>query len=315
MKRRKLTQTSPSNHDHILNRSGFSLLEVLIAISILSFISIGIIAFTDSSIDTSLRVTEEDNESLQIETAMSRMEWDLSQVYSPLYFDHFMDPQGMTPAEGEIYNELADYYQGSSRFSMLSFNGLPVPIFQNPEKSSLIFLTTSNRRKMLNVKQSHFAWVKYELLADNLIDELNAKRELKKTDPLPTDLAMIVRRVHSSNIYGKEEVDWENTKSQILMRKVQSLNFEFWNPQGKKWVSSLDIIKDGAHKFHAVRVTIKYLDPDDVEVTSVRIFRPNFPKFKPEDMYKFLKATTPAAPGTTEGGGAPAIPPGDDIED
>lgn len=274
--------------------AGFSLLEVLIAITILSFITIAIIAFTDSSIDKSLTVTAEDSEYLQIETAMSRIEWDVSQAYSPLNFDIPMNPQSLSESEGQIYNQLADYYQGSVNFTMVSYDGLPIPLLQRPEKSTFIFFTTSNRRKVKNSKQSHFAWVKYELqpAQDPSDDESEGEVLSGFQNAPPADSKILVRKMFTSNVYSRDEIEWDNLKAQVLMRKVISLVFEFWNPKTKKWVENLDVIPSGASILHALRVTMKFYDSDNVEVTTVRIFRTLFPKFEPEDKYKYLKPKT-----------------------
>lgn len=283
---------------HSKNSKGFSLLEVLISITILSFISLAIIAFTDSSIDKSITISAEDAEYLQVETAMSRMEWDVSQAYSPLYFDIPMNPQNLSEEEGQFYNQLADYYQGSANFTMLSYNGLPIPLLRKPEKSSFIFLTTSNRRKIKNSKQSHFAWVKYELQTTPPEDIDNPAIGTSYKLAPPSDSNILVRKFFTTNVYSKEEIEWDNIKSQVLMRKVISLVFEFWNPKTKKWTENLDVIPSGSNILHALRVTIKYYDPDNVEVTTVRIFRTLFPAFEPEDMYKYLKPKNANDPST-----------------
>lgn len=279
--------------------AGFSLLEVLIAITILSFITLAIIAFTDSSIEKSLTVTAEDSEYLQVETAMARIEWDVSQAYSPLNFDIPMNPQNLTETEGQIYNQLADYYQGSVNFTMVSFDGLPIPLIQRPEKSTFIFFTTSNRRKVKNTKQSHFAWVKYELQPEPANDDTEGEISNGFLNPAPTGSKMLVRKMFTTNVYSKEEIEWENIKSQVLMRKVISVVFEFWNPKTKKWVENLDTIASGSNILHALRLTMKYYDSDNLEVTTMRIFRTLYPKFQPEDKYKFLKPQT----GTTGANG------------
>jgi prepilin-type N-terminal cleavage/methylation domain-containing protein len=282
------------------NQYGFSLLEILISITVLSFITIAITAFTENSISTAIKVTSEDNESLQIETAMARLEWDISQLYSPLYFDHAMDPQGLTQTEGEIYNKLADHYQSNARFSMLSFTGLPIPVLQNSDKTTLILFTSSNRRKIKNAKQSHFAWVKYELESEDLSKE-NEDRVAQGLAEIPGKTNKLIRKIYTKDIYNKDEVDWDDVKSQVLMHKIISLKYEFWNPKTKKWVASLDLIKDGSNIIYGIRLLLQYLDPSSIEVSTVRVFRPLYPSFTPENMYDFLKPKA-TEPNPAEGG-------------
>ena len=103
-------------HSLIKAERGFTLIEVLIAIALLSVLSLGIINFSEFVITSSDSTIEEDKDFLQIETALSRLEWDFSQIYTPLAFDILMNPSQMTPGEGEIYNQLIDIYQRNQRW-------------------------------------------------------------------------------------------------------------------------------------------------------------------------------------------------------
>jgi type II secretory pathway pseudopilin PulG len=284
------------------NTRGFTLIAVLIAISILSMLMVGIISFTQSAQDTAERVTREDKELLQIETAMSRVQWDFSQIYSPLYFSHQMDPEGMTEDEGEIYNQIIDSYQQNDNFTLLSYDGLPIPLFKTPDKSTLIFYTSSNRRKFENIKQSNFAWVKYSLEADESSTKDDDK-EQKTTKEVQKSM-MLVRNLYTKDIYNSEKIQWDNVKTQILLRKVIKVVFEFWNPATFKWTENLDIIKNGYHIIYALRMTIEFYDADNLEKVSVRVFRPSFPEFKPEDMYKYLNEKIEPTEESGEGSGS-----------
>ncbi|MEX1099595.1 MAG: prepilin-type N-terminal cleavage/methylation domain-containing protein, partial [Bacteriovoracaceae bacterium] len=270
-------------NENILNRLGFTLVEVMISIAILSFIMLAVISVTGSSQDTALRVVEEDREILQVETAMSRLEWDISQVYSPLYFSHAMEPSGLTEQEGNIYNQMVDKYAVNDRYAFPSFEGLPAPNNKIEDKKTLTLFTSSNRRKFKNSKQSHFAWVQYGLLspeeAPRLNDDPNSLKEEEEGD-------VLVRKFLSDNVFASEEIPWDDVKSQVLLRGVKKMLFEFWNPDNKKWTENLATIKEGQHKIHGIKLTLEWLDPDGIERTFIRVFRPLFPHFKAENMYK-----------------------------
>ena len=137
---------------------------------------------------------------------------------------------------------------------------------------------------MVNQKESNFNWILYELENDNLSEE--------EKEAVGTPTMMLVRKSFATDVYTPDQIDWEDIKSQILMHKIISLEFEFWDYQKEKWNSSLDVIQLGTNVLRGVRATIKYLDPTNNEKVSVRIFRPLYPYFEPEDMYKFLKAKT-----------------------
>ncbi len=281
----RLIQTSTFNK--LNNKNGFTLIEVLIAIGLLSGVMLGIISITDNTFETAERVTREDKELLAVETAFARLEWDLSQLYSPFYFSHELKPDGMSEDEGEIYNNLIDKYQRNSKFNLLSYNYIPIPQNRLEDKNTLTVFTSSNRRKLENLKQSNFAWIRYTLEEND--EEISEEME-QKTAKEAQETKMLVRKVSNTNIYNPEEIEWDKIKSQVLFRKVMNLKYEFWNPETKKWTDNLDLIKHGANFIRAIKITMDYLDADNIEKQTVRIFRPLFPNFKPEDMYKFLNA-------------------------
>ena len=125
------------------NQIGFTLLEVLIAITVLSFIILGIATITDDSQQTAESVIQEDLDLLQVETAFSRLEWDISHAYSPLYFSHAMEPTGLTPQEGDVYKSILDRYSTNENFAFPSFDGYPVPNNKLEPKESMTFLNIS----------------------------------------------------------------------------------------------------------------------------------------------------------------------------
>jgi len=265
------------NKQLLNNQSGFTLMEVLIAITILSFIMVAVVTITDSSLNMKERILMEDRESLQVETAFSRIEWDFSQIYSPLYFSHAMEPTNLTEEEGEVYNQLIDTYQSNDRFSFPSYDGLPVPRMKTPSKTSLVFLATSNRRKLKNIKQSHFAWIKYDLITPK--DSSDEDDEQLKGD-------VLVRYFVPNNVYSPDSIPWDKVKAQVLLRGIESLEYEFWNPETKKWTDNMDLIKDGNHLIRGLKIKMEWNAPDGSLRTYIRVFRPLFPQFTPENMYK-----------------------------
>ena len=292
---------APKHGDSFLGQKGFTLMEVMIAIAILSFILVAVISVTDSSQETALRVVEEDRSVLQVETALSRFEWDVSQAYSPLYFSHAMEPTGLTENEGEVYNQMVDKYTTNSRFAFPSYEALPVPTNTLQEKKTLTFFTTSNRRKFKNSKQSHFAWVRYDL-----VDPADAPSFGAEEDPLEEKEEqgqVLIRKFLPSDVFSPEEIHWDDIKSQVLLRNVHKLVYEFWNPETKKWTDNLTTIKDGNHRIHALRVNMEWLDTDGFERKFIRVFRPLFPHFEAENMYKLQKEANQAASKAQRTGG------------
>lgn len=285
----------------IFHQAGFTLLEVLIAITVLSFIMLGIVSITDSSDQKAKRVITEDLDLLQVETALSRLEWDINHAYSPLYFSHEMKPTGLNPAQGQVYNSILDRYSTNERFAFPSFDAYPVPNNQYESKESFTFFTIGNRRKFKNIKQSHFAWVRYEIGSERDLDESQKLTE-QEISPARKDAQggdkILIRKVLADNPFDSGYFEWDDVKSQILLRNVEKFVFEFWNPANRKWTENLSTIQNGQHVIRGVRVTLEWIDYTGIKRTFIRIIRPLYPAFDPEDLYKFLY------PQNNRGGGA-----------
>ncbi|MCO4755044.1 MAG: hypothetical protein KC478_11225, partial [Bacteriovoracaceae bacterium] len=159
--------------------------------------------------------------------------------------------------------------------------------------------TTSNRRKFKNTKQSHFAWVQYDLVS---ADEFPRPDEDEFEDT-ENEGKVLVRKFVADDVFNNEEIQWEDVKSQVLLRNVDKLVFEFWNPKTKKWTDNLATITDGKHRIHGVKMTMDWFDTDGITRQFIRVFRPLFPSsFTAENMYKLQQKTNTSE--TTEGGGS-----------
>lgn len=284
----------------VFNQTGFTLLEILIAITLLAFITIAVVNVTDDAAQTKERTTEINENNLQIETALSRFEWDFSQIYSPLYFSTILnmnpstnsnnsnsssDTQELTkvqnnPAIQQYYENLISRFERNEHFRAVSKEGIPIPRFYNPEKSVFEFFTSSNRRKIENQKQSHFAWVKYALA-----DQEQTEEEEKNTE-LPKNLKSFVRYFDASDPFSEKRINTDGTnavKGAILLRNVETLEFQFWDYQKKKWETSIRSIQNGESLIRGIKLTLVWYDNFATKKMVTRIFRTNWPMVTPKD--------------------------------
>lgn len=286
-------------------QSGFTLLEILIAITLLAFITIGVVNITDNAAQTKERTTEVNENNLQIETAMSRFEWDFSQIYSPLYFSSVMNmnqnigvdgqpisgtqpngtQSGATPGQvnpqlQQYYEQLISRFERNEHFISVSKDGHPIPRFYAPEKSIFEFFTTSNRRKVENTKQSHFAWVRY-----SLADQEQTEEEETNTN-IPKSLKSFVRYFSADDPYGDQRINVQENqlvKAAVLLRNVEYLEFQFWDYQRRKWETNLRNIESGESLVRGVKLIITWYDSQGAKRSSTRIFRTLWPMVTPQD--------------------------------
>ncbi len=255
------------------NNKGFTLLEIMIATGILAFLSLGINSIVSSTADTKDEVTKEDRAYLQVYTALNRMEVDITQIYSPLYFtvrEKTLDQlEGEARAAGssfnrDTYDNPGLSYQGSEKYPAISRTGEPIGAIVNDDKSTLIFSTMSNRRKLQDSKESRFAWVKYSL------GSISKDEDLKGDD--------LVRNFTAIDPYSKE-FDWESTESQVLLQNVKSLTFEFFDKEKEKWVDKISETGLDKDTPRAVKVKLVWINDSENEIEFERVFRPLWPYF------------------------------------
>jgi len=290
------------------NQQGFTLLEILIAITLLAFITLGVVNITDNAVVTMERTSEINKNNLQAETAMSRFEWDFSQLYSPLFFSTQRNLAQLTnntnPNAGNNTNTNLEYqtyleqiqlrFQNNEHFSGISKEGLPIPRFFSPEKDVFEFFTSSNRRKIENTKQSHFAWVRYSL-ANQEPDE-----DKEQNSNIPKSLKSFVRYFYADDPYDNERIDIESNKIKgaVLLKNVEQLQFQFWDPTKRKWETSLRSIMGAENLLRGVKILLTWYDDSGNKRSLERIFRPLWPMVAPKDP---LTATIPSSNNSNSG--------------
>ena len=259
------------------NQKGFTLIEVLISITLLAFIMLGIMTTSENSIQTKDRVTKEDNKLLQVETALNRMQWDFEHAYSPLYFSIPMQANTQDEASLENYNRFMQKYQNNDRFSSVSYESLPIPQNKLDSKETFTFFTLANRRKFRDQRQSSFAWIRYDLTAPDSDDVKSL-----------SDTKYLTRQFLADDVFNSDRIDWDKVKKQVLLKNVEAFQIQFWDYKTKKWKDSLREIKDGENIINAVKLTIQIKETNDYTKILEKIIRPLFPKFQSEDYYKLM---------------------------
>jgi prepilin-type N-terminal cleavage/methylation domain-containing protein len=251
----------------IKNNKGFTLVEVLIAILLLSFISLQTFRMIDSSTDTKENVLREDQALLQSLTAISRLDSDISQIYSPLYAFSKANPATDPNAIYQDSSSSKGNYEGKTR------NGMIIPQFRSEDKSTLVFLTTANRRKVADAKESRFSWVKYSMRRTEKTDE---EPLLDKTPNQGEN--EIIRQTISTNIFNPEQ-NWSDVKAQILMTHVKSIEFSFWDERAKKFVPSLQDLNENKNTIRSLKMNLVWVDENNHEQKIEKIYRILHPYF------------------------------------
>ncbi len=242
------------------NNDGFTLIEVLIAILLMAFISLYTFKMVDNSTDTKDRVLREDQLKLQSLTAINRIDSDFSQMFSPLFFS------GRANAATDPNAVYQDNASSKGSFDGKAKNGMIVPQFQSEDKSTLVFFTAANRRKMAETKESRFSWVKYSLRRSEKPDDVDEKNLNTKGE------YELIRQSISNNIYNGD-LNWGDVKSQILLTQVKSIEFSFWDERTKKFVGSLQDLNENKNSPRSIKMALVWVDENNNEQKIIKTYR------------------------------------------
>jgi prepilin-type N-terminal cleavage/methylation domain-containing protein len=278
-----------SNSCILNNQVGFSLLEVIMAITILAFISLATFKLVDTNTETKTTVVKEDRQIVQTITAVGRLESDISQLYTPLFAY-----SKMAPTANNSNNIYADTPVANGSFDGKTKDGNLIPQIKAEDKSSLIFLTQANRRKMSDSKESRFAWIKYSIRS--------MEPDPENPDEKTAGLYELIRQSISSDIYNPT-LEWDKQKPQVLLERIKSLEFSYWDERAKKYTTSLQELNENKNVIRSVKIDITWIDDNNNEQKlskALRVLAPYFNTKKDDLQSTPLGATLPNADGTVD---------------
>ena len=257
------------------SNNGFTLIEILVAITILSYIMVNVYQVIDHGAETKDKVSFKNRNLLQIETALNRFKLDFSQIYSPIYFSNIVEKKDMEDDDEYSIGK----FKTTERFPFVSSRDIPVPEILTPNSSTFIFFTSVNKRKFANSKQSNYAWIKYTLETSKNNDD-NQDQETGKYS--------LVRYYNPLDIFFPT-FSWENIKPQTLIEGIKSLSFLYWDSTNKSYRKSIqDLDKIDKHALQGVKIMLEWIENGE-EFKIERIYRPIWPFFDPNVDIEALK--------------------------
>ena len=253
-----MTTWRKNNSGFFSGSPGFTLLEVIIAITILAFMALGVTKMLQSGLERKDTMTVDDRDRLQVENFWQRLNLDIGQNYTPLYYD-----VAATPDPNSLDAQTLEAFPAMSREGYV----VPVPLEKD---DGYIFFTAANRRRQEGQKQSNYAWVRYEIM--NLDDGTSA----------------LVRRYLPGKVF-LGVFEWDKIKPQVILKRAKKLQFFFWHPQKEKFMEHLRDLPSPV-VLRAVKVELTWEDLSGQEQTFTRIIRVVWPYFNPQG-----EAATPMA--------------------
>jgi prepilin-type N-terminal cleavage/methylation domain-containing protein len=263
------------------SEAGFTLIEVLISVVVLTFISLGIYQLTTQTfrLRDSLSIEGEFYNSIRL--AMNVLGRDVAAIYTP----ELMKPPTPQPSGNPAGGVVAAAPPDVDFQNLLSTDAGRTTPFWLPaiEKSGLrpshfigtdlkiSFLALSHVRIYRDAPDSIFAKISYELVHDE-----------NPGVPGVTDALMLVRTESTNAFDDDDRRDRNYSRKLPLLHGIKKLKYRYWKKDGTatgKWDTSWDNEKeDYKGKFpDLVEVTFEVIGPEHLSFEGIYKFRPEVP--------------------------------------
>ncbi|MCM2278701.1 MAG: prepilin-type N-terminal cleavage/methylation domain-containing protein [Oligoflexia bacterium] len=214
------------------NKRGFTLLEVLIAMAILVFISLGIYQATVETYRLRDILSNEGDFYNQIRLSMDILQRDVAAMYSPSlmapapaaspspgpgaggYSGTATDPDLQSLLSGDL-GQTSEFWHAATDKS-----GLRASRFKGSE-SKMSFVSLSHRRIYRDSKESDFAKVSYEVARDP---------DNKETETL------ILTKIENADAFNIDDTrEKENSRTYPLLSGITKLRFRYYRKDQDQW--------------------------------------------------------------------------------
>jgi hypothetical protein len=88
-----------------------------------------------------------------------------------------------------------------------------------------------------------------------------------------------------------------------LLENVESLDFQFWDMNARKWESNLRAVPGAENALRGIKLTVTWYDSTGFKRTASRIYRNHWPMVVPQDTAAPTPINPNPSPGGTTGGG------------
>jgi prepilin-type N-terminal cleavage/methylation domain-containing protein len=267
--------------------SGFTLLEILIVMAILVFISLGIYQATTQTFKLRESLQTEGEFYNSIRTSMRVIDRDVAQMYSPL----MMIQNGPTPAPSVApvanapiannsatgqtalsSNAAAELQQGGLYWSPAIDNtGLRPSHFVGTDKK-FSFISSSHVRMYKDRPESEFAKITYEVKRDD--------QKSTETDPDLSKLSDLSVLTKTENVDAFEIDDFKDEKEGVvypLLRGITKVKIDYYNKRAEQWETSWDSEKVNNTYPDIIRMEIEVHGRSRLSFQGIYYFRPEAP--------------------------------------
>jgi prepilin-type N-terminal cleavage/methylation domain-containing protein len=265
--------------------AGFTLIEVIIVLVILTFISLGIYQMTTETFKLRDELSAEGDFYNGIRMAMDVLQRDVASMFSPILSRPDPNPSGSPtpqnpntlppPVDPQTTEMLLNSDQGKTSAFWLAAtdkSGLRLSRFVGtPDK--ITFVSASHVRVYKDSPESDFAKITYELVSD---EENKGNKDM--SDP------KALLRTENTDAFDDDDRKAERyAHHYLLLHGIRKLRFRFWRKDKDnglgRWENSWDNDKEDFKERYPdkIEVSIEVDGPQHLSYTGVYYFRPEVP--------------------------------------
>ncbi len=250
-----------------LTAQGFTLIEVMISMTILAFISIGIFQAQTQTFRLRESLSAEAEFFNAVRLSMDILGRDISSIYSPSLIR--LAPQNKDEAKepSEILQRVMTSDAGHTSAFWLGAtdeSGIRPSRF-NGSTNKVSFVTLSHARIYRDSAESNFSKISYELARD---------------DENTSGSTYVLIRTESANAFDDDDRrDRKYQRRYPILRGIKKLTYRYWQKSRDRWDSSWDNDKEEyKEKFpDIIEATLEVEGPQRLSFEGVLKFRPEVP--------------------------------------
>jgi prepilin-type N-terminal cleavage/methylation domain-containing protein len=268
----------------IQRQSGFTLLEVLISIVILAFISIGIYEITSDTFRLSDLLANDSDFFSTIRLSMNMIDRDVTMLYTPKNILpastlKLLDAEVTTMTTGQPQAQAADakdqaaiafgdQFKGTEYWgSIVDKTGIRLSRFIGTE-TSIKFITAAHVRIYKDARESIFAKVSYG------VERVKSDGD----DPVYKDTQTLIK-TSNPNVYDYEKDDGPALHRYPLLQGVKSFKFQYYSKDKDKWFNTWDSESPDTKFIYPdrIKIDIEVIGPQELSFQGTYVFKPEIP--------------------------------------
>ena len=261
-KTRQAREIYSEHHDE----EGFTLLEVMISMVILVFISLGIYQATTETYRLREILANEGDFYNSIRLSMDVFQRDVSLIYSPMILLRAPDPNAPPdPNLTQLLND-GDGSQVSQFWTAVTDrSGIRASHFMG-SATKMSFIAASHMRIYKNAPESEFSKISYDLNKD-------------EGNPDVPDAQVLVKSENTDAFNMDDRADTKMSHIYPLLHGIKKLNFRYYRKDKDVWSGSWDSDREDYKNLYPdiIEVTVQIDGPTKLSFDVIFKFRPEIP--------------------------------------